>query len=134
MITVSQDRLCLQAKEGLKITVTTMLEEKTVRKMIELYCRRHHGTGKKDLCPSCAQLLAYCVERINKCPFGTAKPVCSKCSIHCYREEKRDHIRQVMRSAGPRMLFHSPFLTLRYLLRKILFSACRDRRARQADN
>ncbi|MCR3921965.1 MAG: nitrous oxide-stimulated promoter family protein [Firmicutes bacterium] len=95
------------------------LEEKTVRKMMEIYCHENHGTCKSELCTVCSSLLEYSIERINKCPFGEQKPVCAKCTVHCYQANKRDEIKQVMRYAGPRMLAKSPILTLRYLYRKV---------------
>ena len=95
------------------------LEVKTVEKMIALYCSHHHDTAKKEMCNDCAALNIYSQERIAKCPFGDKKPVCGKCTIHCYQKDKRAEIKRVMRYAGPRMLYVSPLLTLRYIFRKV---------------
>lgn len=94
------------------------LENETVRKMIEIYCREVHGTGKNELCPECSRLLVYARQRIEKCPYGEEKPVCSKCEIHCYKPEMREKIRAVMRCSGRKMLIRSPVLTIRYMYRK----------------
>ena len=90
-------------------------EKKTIRAMIGIYCSAHHGGGR-TLCAACAELQAYALERLTKCPFQDDKPTCFNCPIHCYRPGCRDQIRQVMRFAGPRMLKRHPFLALLHLL------------------
>jgi len=86
-------------------------ERRTIRAMVELYCRdHHHSTG--DLCADCGQLFAYAMERIDKCPFHDGKPTCARCPVHCYKPARRDEIRQVMRYSGPRMMRAHPVLTL----------------------
>ena len=74
--------------------------------MIDLYCRKKHkGEG---LCVDCEQLKQYALERLTKCPFGEAKAACKDCKVHCYKNDMRDRIRQVMRFSGPRMFFYYP--------------------------
>jgi hypothetical protein len=90
-------------------------EEKTVAVMIGMYCRAHHAGGRQP-CAECAQLLEYALRRIAGCRFGPAKPVCSKCRVHCYAAGPREAIRRVMRFAGPRMLLAHPLLALLHLL------------------
>jgi len=91
------------------------LEAQTVSAMIRIFCRAHHG-AEKDLCEDCAGLLAYAQERIAKCPFGDGKPVCNKCTVHCYKTEMRGRIQTVMRYAGPRMVWRHPILAIRHLI------------------
>ena len=91
-------------------------EKKTVSAMIRLYCAAHHGRRGAP-CPDCSRLEAYAHGRVDRCRFAAAKPVCSRCPVHCYRPEERARIRAVMRWAGPRMLAHHPFLALAHLLR-----------------
>lgn len=93
-------------------------ERKTLEKMITIYCRKNHGT-KGELCGECSALLDYASERLDKCPLKPNKPVCSQCKIHCYRAEKREHIKIVMRFSGPRMMYKDPAGALEHLLRKI---------------
>ena len=88
-------------------------EIRTARAMIGIFCRRVH---KEKCCPDCDALLAYVEQRIGKCPYGTAKPACAECRTHCYREEMRRRIREVMRFAGPRMIYRHPLMALRHLL------------------
>jgi hypothetical protein len=90
-------------------------EKKTVAAMVHLYCRRLHGT-KGGLCPDCEDLLTYALARLDRCPFQEKKPTCVHCPIHCYRPERQEQIRAVMRYAGPRMLLSHPILALLHLL------------------
>ena len=90
-------------------------EARTVEAMIHRYCRdRHHTTD--GLCPECAELLAYARHRLARCPFQERKTTCGKCPVHCYAPAMRERIREVMRYAGPRMLFSHPLLALMHLL------------------
>lgn len=91
-------------------------ETRTVSIMIHIYCRARHG-ATKDLCAVCAGLLEYAEERIEHCPFGPDKPECNQCSVHCYQSEMRERIKEVMRYAGPRMIWRHPVLAIRHLYR-----------------
>lgn len=91
-------------------------EKRTIRMMIECYCRNQHDGEKENLCPECKELLGYALKRLEHCHWGESKPSCAKCSIHCYKPEKRARIKEVMRYAGPRMLFHHPYLAITHLL------------------
>lgn len=89
-------------------------ERRTVLAMIRLYCRARHG-GRK-LCAECRALGEYASGRLGRCPFGEGKPTCAACPVHCYAPAMRERIREVMRRAGPRMLWHHPLLAVRHLL------------------
>ena len=91
-------------------------EQETVNKMIALYCLAHHTPLQGQLCPECQALVDYAYQRIKRCPYGSKKPTCAKCPIHCYKPAQREQIRQVMRYAGPRMLIHHPFLAVLHLV------------------
>ncbi len=41
---------------------------------------------------------------------------CSKCPIHCYKPKMREHIREVMRYSGPRMIFYHPIIAIKHML------------------
>lgn len=90
-------------------------EKAVVSLMIRLYCRGHHGK-REDLCPDCTALEAYAHARSDRCPFMESKTFCSNCTVHCYRPEMREKIREVMRWSGPRMIFYHPVLALRHLM------------------
>lgn len=91
-------------------------EKVTVRHMIELWCRHQHG-GKK-LCEECRELSDYSLAKLENCMFGENKTKCHKCSVHCYKPEMRERIREVMRYSGPRMLFHHPVEAMIFLINK----------------
>jgi hypothetical protein len=90
-------------------------EMTTVRAMIALYCRAHHGTGRA-LCRNCDELWGYAQRRVDRCPYGPAKPTCVDCPIHCYVPAMRERIRVIMRWAGPRMVWRHPVLALFHLI------------------
>ena len=60
-------------------------------------------------------LFAYAQKRLDKCVFGE-KPACKQCPVHCYQPAKREEMKQIMRWAGPRMLWRHPILTVRHLI------------------
>ena len=50
--------------------------------------------------------------------FGDDKPTCANCKVHCYSEAMRERVRDVMRYAGPRMLWRHPVLADRASARR----------------
>lgn len=90
-------------------------EKQMVSQMIALYCRKKHHT-KGALCHDCAQLTAYACLRSDKCPFMETKTFCSNCKVHCYKADMRRQIQEVMRFAGPRMLFVHPVAAVRHVI------------------
>jgi hypothetical protein len=92
-------------------------EARTVRIMIALYCRRLHHARRDSLCPDCAGLQAYALQRLQRCPFKAAKPACKDCAVHCYQPAQREQVRRVMRFSGPRMVLRRPWLAVCHLLR-----------------
>jgi Nitrous oxide-stimulated promoter len=79
--------------------------------MVEIFCRGRHQT-KRDLCPSCQELLDYAMLRLEKCPFQEGKTSCAKCPVYCYKPSMGQKIKEVMRYAGPRMTYLHPLLAL----------------------
>ncbi|EDB0153790.1 nitrous oxide-stimulated promoter family protein [Salmonella enterica] len=89
-------------------------EKLTIKKMIALY---------ESQCPQVSTvqghydaLFAYAQKRLDKCVFGEEKPACKQCPVHCYQPAKREEMKQIMRWAGPRMLWRHPVLTVRHLI------------------
>ena len=72
-------------------------EKKTLRVMIGVYCRGKHK-HKGELCP-----------------FMETKTFCSACKVHCYSKEMQEKIKEVMKYAGPRMLFYHPLQALDHM-------------------
>ncbi len=93
-------------------------EQYVVEEMIRLYCKKNHAERERNggVCAACQELSDYAKERSRRCPFMEEKTFCANCKIHCYRPEKREAIRQVMRFSGPRMLFYHPILALWHLI------------------
>lgn len=93
-------------------------EHETFRCMARIYCRDHHGLVDGNLCPDCESFMRYAEQRLEKCPYGPAKPTCAKCPVHCYKPAQRETARVIMRYAGPRMTWRHPIRALRHLLDK----------------
>jgi hypothetical protein len=93
-------------------------EARTVEVMIRMHCATMHGgdAAPDELCTDCSALLGYSLGRIDACRFGTQKPTCARCVVHCYRPAMREQIRAAMRFAGPRMTYRHPYLATRHLL------------------
>ena len=89
-------------------------ERDTLQAMIRLYCRQKHSSN--PLCDECSQLWSYADERLDMCPFGLEKPTCQNCTVHCYKPEMRQRVREVMRYAGPRMIWNHPLMAIRHLI------------------
>jgi hypothetical protein len=93
-------------------------EKETVLIMINIFCKNNHNTIN-ELCDECSNLFNYSTTRLNLCLFGIKKPACKKCSVHCYNQEMRQKIINVMKFSGPRMLLSHPLLCLKHLFDSI---------------
>ena len=69
-----------------------------------------------DCARSVEKLRDYAAMRVDKCPFMETKTFCSNCRVHCYKPQMREEIRNVMRFAGPRMLFYHPIMAIRHVI------------------
>lgn len=90
-------------------------EKTTIQMMLRLFCKERHHT-LTGLCPECQELSAYALDRLAHCKFGENKPTCGKCTVHCYKPDMRQRIREIMRYAGPKMIFAHPLMGIRHLL------------------
>lgn len=86
-----------------------------VETMIHIYCRGNHRTKKDELCPDCLTLEIYALRRMQTCPYMETKTFCSACKVHCYSAKRREEIKQVMRYAGPRMMFVKPSAAIKHV-------------------
>lgn len=91
-------------------------EARTIEAMALIYCHDKHGARGEALCAACQELLTYAGARLDKCPYQEGKTTCVKCPTHCYKPEKREAVREVMRYAGPRMMLKHPYLAIMHLL------------------
>lgn len=90
-------------------------EKKIVGLMIKIYCKGHNHV-KNGMCEDCQDLLSYSNKRVDLCPFMEIKTFCENCEIHCYKEDMRARIKEVMRYSGPRMIFYHPFLAISHAI------------------
>ena len=106
--------------------------EKTVRQkkrdirilaqFVQVFCRENHLSPKKSfeyrhldsgrylpnavmLCEECHDLLTHGLTKLLLCPHDP-KPMCKKCTTHCYRPGYREQVRQVMRFSGMYLIKH----------------------------
>jgi hypothetical protein len=93
-------------------------ERKTIETMIKMYCKNTHYP-KDEICEECLTLLEYANKRLDHCCFGENKPTCEKCPIHCYKPEMREKVRNIMRYAGPRMIYTHPIMGFRHIFKKL---------------
>ncbi len=106
-------------------------EQKTVEAMVEIYCADHHHPQDR-LCVACLDLLRYSHQRLDRCPYGGDKPTCKACPVHCYKPDRRAEMQEVMRYAGPKMLWRHPWLALAHLWQERFRKAPRRPRRRAA--
>jgi hypothetical protein len=92
---------------------------RTLALFIRIYCHARHPaqtpvnmkgfdlkeiTGKPlDLCPDCTKLLHHAFIKRQHCPYDP-KPACKHCPSHCYAQNYRQQIREVMRFSGRKLL------------------------------
>lgn len=91
-------------------------EKRVVSRMVELYCK--HKLHCDSVPEEYLALIEYAHQRLDRCKFGDEKSACKKCPIHCYKPEMRAKIREIMRWAGPRMIFYDPFAAIRHLINR----------------
>ena len=91
-------------------------ERLTMARMVGIYCSDHHDSSAGVLCADCRKFLDYADVRLKKCPYGEDKPTCANCPVHCYKPAQRAQAMEIMRYAGPRMLFRHPMLAIAHKL------------------
>ena len=96
-------------------------EKKLIPVMIKKYCHGKHGTRGEELCEECRALTEYALFRLEKCPFKVNKKFCSFCKIHCYKPDMREKIKDVMKWAGPRMIFTHPVFAFKHVFQMISY-------------
>lgn len=92
-------------------------EKNTIKLMIEIYCKKNHGS-KASLCDECSELLEYAEKRLTLCKFGEEKSTCSRCPVHCYKKDMKEKVKRVMKFSGPRLLIYKPTELLKHMLNK----------------
>jgi hypothetical protein len=64
-------------------------------------------------------VIKYAEKRLSLCPFQSNKPTCGKCVVHCYKEEIRNQVKEIMRYSGPKMIWHHPVIAISHLYNSI---------------
>lgn len=96
-------------------------EARTIATMVDLYCSEFHSR-ESESCIDCQAVKEYALNRLAHCPYQNGKTTCVKCPTHCYQPEMRSEIRKIMRTAGPRMIWKYPLLTVQHMLDGIIRS------------
>ncbi len=96
-------------------------ERKLIPVMIRSYCHGKHKAKGENICEECKALTEYALFRLEKCPFKVNKKFCSFCKIHCYKPEMREKIKDVMKWAGPRMIFTHPVFAFKHVFQMISY-------------
>lgn len=105
-------------------------EKELIPEMIKKYCKGNHGSRKGELCEDCQALTEYALFRLEKCPFKENKQFCSFCTVHCYKADMREKIKEVMRYSGPRMIFTHPVFAVSHLVQMIKYKkTIKDKRS-----
>jgi len=82
--------------------------------MLKLYCKKFHNTH--ILCKECNEIINYAIIKLEKCPFRGTIHTCKTCHIHCFTDNYRKKITEIMRFAGPQMIRHKPFSAIFHLI------------------
>ena len=94
-------------------------EKETIEIMIRYFCNHKHETkNEDDLCDECRVLMLYAFKRLDKCRFKELKPTCRKCPVHCYGNDNREKIKEVMKYSGPRMIIINPLMAIKHLYKE----------------
>jgi hypothetical protein len=58
-------------------------EQRTIRRMVRIYCQGNHGNQGASLCDECQELLDYALIRLERCRYAHKKPTCgNRTAIH----------------------------------------------------
>lgn len=103
-------------------------EKKLIPIMIKKYCQGNHkiaraeqGIKRDGICADCHELTEYALMRLDKCPFKRNKQFCSFCKIHCYNQEMRERIKNVMKYSGKHILLSHPIFAISHVSQMIKY-------------
>ena len=92
-------------------------EKEIITLMINLYCKKKHGSLNNEVCSGCRDLEEYAHKRLTYCKFGNEKSSCKKCAIHCYKKDMREKVKEVMKFSGPRILIYNPLEYIKHIFK-----------------
>lgn len=99
-----------------RLTGKLATEYKTIVQMTKIYCHHFHQHNINE-CQTCQEFIKYAQLKLDRCVYGQDKPACKACPIHCYKPQQKKLAQQIMRYAGPKMLFKHPLLAIKHLLK-----------------
>lgn len=89
-------------------------EKENIRKTFSAYCNANHNTKDEKLCPKCTALLTNVMLKIQRCPYGMAKPICDKCETPCFGENVTNDFLKTMHGGQKKMRFSHPMMAIRH--------------------
>lgn len=95
---------------------TVPKEKENIRKTFGVYCNANHGTTDNKLCPKCTALLTTVMLKIQRCPYGIAKPICDGCETPCFGEVPTNEFRNIMKAGQKKMLLSHPLMAVKHKL------------------
>jgi hypothetical protein len=109
-------------KQKASLSKKEISDIRTLIRFVSIFCRENHDAEKVPfefrgfdihemglrnigLCPDCAGLTRYALTMRLRCPYDP-KPMCRKCTTHCYRGDYREKIREIMKFSGLYLVKH----------------------------
>ena len=89
--------------------------------MVHYFCK--WSQGSEQICLGCEQLLEYAYDRLDRCPYGSRKPTCFRCTSSCFRADMRKRKEDVVRTTLAKMVFLHPVLLFKHIWYDIRFKA-----------
>ncbi len=107
------------------LTRKELKDLKVLLQFTAVYCANRHTsdrttviTAEPDLqslplhkfpvCKECSDFLLYAFERRLHCPLED-KPICKHCTVHCYKPDHREKVREIMRFSGQHLIKRGRF-------------------------
>ena len=109
-------------------------ERENIRKTFGVYCNANHGTEGGKLCPKCTALLTTVMLKIQRCPYGIAKPICDGCETPCFGEVPTKEFRAIMKSGQKKMLLSHPLMAVRHKIASLGVEYAKIQRDKKSTN
>ena len=102
----------------LTLTKKEIKDLKILAWFTSVYCFDHHEDPRESLsrlpeqltslqrykcCSECRDFLLYAIERRLNCPLDE-RPICKHCTVHCYRSDHRQKVKEIMRYSGKALI------------------------------
>ena len=101
-------------KPSLQLRNNIPKEKTNIKKTFGIYCNAKHGTKDGKLCPKCTAMLATILPKMNRCKYGTTKPICDRCDNMCFGAEYNKIFMEAMTSSGKKMFVKHPIMTVKH--------------------